>query len=107
MSILEEVLLEEYDRSLRISRSIEEALAVLPKGYVRERVVNGRCYYYLQRREGSRVLSEYVPAARADDVKAQVGRRKELEQALREQARTRRQIERALGKELIGERARS
>ena len=55
MSILEEVLMEEYDRSLRISRAIEAENALLPRGSVRKRMINGRPYFYLQYRDGTRV----------------------------------------------------
>ena len=37
MSVLEEVLIEEYDRSMRILREIEAEQMSLPKGSVRKR----------------------------------------------------------------------
>ena len=105
MSILEEVLVEEYERSVRITRALEEELATLPRGSLRERVVDGRTYYYLQYREGSRVMSDYVPRADAERVRSLVQRRKELVAAIREQERSRRQIERALGRGFVLEHA--
>ena len=63
MSVLEEVLEEEYDRSVRMSRRIEAELAVLPKGSVRKREIHGHVYYYLNYREGDKVKSKYIPAA--------------------------------------------
>ncbi len=97
MSVLEDVLKEEYARSLRFSRLIEEELATLPKGSVRVRMIRGREYYYLNHREGDRVISDYIPASKIESVRAKVARRRELKEALREQERSRRQIERALG----------
>ena len=61
MSILEEALVEEYERSERVSRALAAELADLPRGSVRERVIDGRTYYYLQYREGCHVRSGYVP----------------------------------------------
>lgn len=97
MSVLEDVLKEEYARSLRLSRLIEEELATLPKGSVRVRMIRGREYYYLNHREGDRVISDYIPAREIESVRAKVARRRELKAALKEQERSRRRIERALG----------
>lgn len=98
MSVLEDVLEEEYERSVRLSRLMEQELATLPKGSVRTRVIRGRKYYYLNHREGDKVVSDYLPASRVDDVRIQVARRRELKAALKEQERSRKQIERALGR---------
>ena len=97
MSVLEDVLREEYARSLRLSHLMEKELALLPKGSVRVRMIRGREYYYLNHREGDRVLSDYIPASEVEAIRAKVARRRELKAALKEQERSRRQIERALG----------
>lgn len=107
MSVLEEVLMEEYDRSLRISRAMEAENELLPRGSVRRRMINGRPYFYLQYREGSHVRSEYLKAADADSVARAVARRRENEAALREQAKSRAQIVRALGREYVDEHSRA
>ncbi|HJG36689.1 hypothetical protein [Enorma phocaeensis] len=98
MSVLEEVLEEEYDRSVRMSRRIEAELAVLPKGSVRKREIRGHVYYYLNYREGDKVKSKYIPAADVEKIRLQLSRRKELIAAQKEQQRSRKQIERALGR---------
>lgn len=101
MSILEEVLAEEYERSERVSRALMAELADLPRGSVRERLINGRSYYYLQYREGSRVRSDYVPREDVGALRERLARRKEVVAALKEQERSRRQIEKALGKGFV------
>ena len=98
MSIFEEVLEEEYDRSMRLSGHIEEELASLPKGSVRARNIKGHEYYYLTYRDGDKVRSNYIPADQVAEVRQKVERRKQLKAALKEQAQTRKQIKRALGK---------
>ena len=98
MSIFEEVLEEEYDRSMRLSGHIEEELASLPKGSVRARNIKGHEYYYLTYRDGDKVRSNYIPADQVAEVRQKVERRKQLKVALKEQAQTRKQIKRALGK---------
>lgn len=41
--------------------------------------------------------SDYIPASEVEEVRAKVDRRRELKAALKEQERSRKQIERALG----------
>lgn len=102
MSVLEDVLREEYSRSLRLSQLMEQELAGLPKGCIRARVINGHTYYYLNHREGSKVASDYVRSSDVETLRAQLLRRRELKAALKEQETSRRQIERALGKSPVG-----
>lgn len=106
MSVLEEVLLEEYERSLRISAVLEEEIASLPRGSIRARKVRGREYYYLQYRDGKRVKSDYVKPEDVEHVREQIELRRNDVAALREQRRSQRQIEKALGKEVLDGRAR-
>lgn len=102
-SILEGVLLEEYERSLSTTAALESAIAALPSGYIRESRRGGRVYYYLQRREGKRVISEYVPRERVGELREQIELRKSYARGLKTQERSRMQIERALGREFIRE----
>ena len=106
MSILEEVLMEEYDRSLRISRAIEAENTSFV-GRVRKRMINGRPYFYLQYRDGTRVRSEYLKADEAKAVAKAVARRKENDSALKEQKKSRAQIVKALGGECVDEHSRA
>ena len=104
MSILEEILVEEYERSVRVSRALAAELIDLPRGSVRERVINGRTYYYLQYREGSHVRSDYVPRKDVEELRKRLMRQKEIAAALKEQERSRKQIERALDRRFLDER---
>ena len=103
VSILEGVLLEEYERSLRMTAALEDEVSSLPKGYVRESWRNGHVYYYLQRREGERVVSEYVPRELVEELRDKIVRRKACERGLKAQERSRWQIEKALGKRFLDE----
>lgn len=107
MSVLEEVLMEEYDRSLRISRAMEAENADLPRGSIRRRDIKGREYHYLQYREGSHVRSKYLKADEVESMSRLISRRKENEKALKEQAKSRAQIIKALGKEYVDEHSRA
>ena len=105
MSIFEEILLEEYERSSRISKALEAELERLPRGSVRERSINGKSYYYLQYRDGAHVRSVYLRRDDVEHIRNQLARRKEVQEALAEQEKTRKQIVRALGEEPIREHA--
>lgn len=100
MSVLEDVLREEYDRSLRLSRQMSDELKTLPKGCIRVRIVRGHEYYYLNYRVEDKVRSDYIPASNICEMRKMIARRKKLKQALKEQESSRKQIERVLGKKL-------
>lgn len=103
MTVLEEMLLEEYERSHRLIAAYQDDIAGLPRGSVGQKHVDGRTYYYLQYRDNGKVKSTYVRKADVELVIAAVNRRRELESSIREQERGIRQIERALGKRFIRE----
>ena len=102
-TILENVLIEEYDRSRRMAICYEEEIASLPKGYIREKIIKGHTYYYLQYREGTRVRSKYIPKSELDDLRDKLKRREEYVEARKARLKEMRQIERALGKRFINE----
>ena len=103
MSILEDVLIEEYDRSLRILHAIEEENKSLPRGSIRQKIVGGRKYYYLQYREGKQVRSKYVKKADLELLQQNLKRRKENEASIKELTKSRKQIIKALGKDYVYE----
>lgn len=98
MSVLENVLEEEYGRSIRLCRLMEHELKLLPKGSIRVRKINGHEYYYLNHREGSKVLSDYLHTDEVEAISSKVTRRKELTAAIKEQQRSQKQIVKALGR---------
>lgn len=98
MPILENVLKEEYQRSLRVTAALEREVAELPKGSIRKRVISGHEYYYLQWRDGSHVRSKYVKREDVDELRRQLDLRKSHLETLKEQEESRQLIERALGR---------
>ena len=104
-SVLEEILLEEYDRSARMVQALDDELSSLPRGSIREKVIKGRPYCYLQYRDGDHVRSVYVPRADVEGIRAQLESRARCIRERKEQVRAMRQIERALGRRLSDERA--
>lgn len=98
MSVLEDVLEEEYSRSSRLLVLMEQEISSLPKGSIRLRSIKDHEYCYLNYRVGNKVKSDYVPAADVDELRTKIERRRALAAAIREQKRSQKQIIRALGR---------
>ena len=103
MSVLDEVLLEEYDRALRIKNAIEKEQALLPKGSIHLKKIHGVDCYYLQYREGSKVKSRYINVNELEDYKHKIELRKENKNRLADINRNLKQLQKALGKDVIDE----
>lgn len=103
MTVLQEVLLEEYDRILRTEKMIVKELDGLPNGYISRKKIRGREYCYLQWRDGGKVRSLYIKPSEVDEYEKKIALRKKDQQALKELAESKRMLARALGKELINE----
>lgn len=98
MSVLEEVLEEEYARSHGLLERMETEYTQLPKGSIRSRRLKGHEYFYLNYRDGDKVRSDYVAADKVDELRRKIERRKVLNAAIKEQRRAQGQIVRALGR---------
>lgn len=98
MTVLEGVLEEEYQRSLRVTAALEREVADLPKGSIRTRDIGGHEYFYLQWRDGKHVRSRYIKKGEVDELRRQLDLRKSHLEALKEQEESRRLIVRALGR---------
>lgn len=74
-----EVLLE----SLIECANIEKVIESLPRGYISVKNISGHTYYYRQWREGSKVVSCYVPESYLNVVKQKIEIRKQNEELLK------------------------
>ena len=61
---------------------IYSRLAELPKGTIKERLISGGKYYYLQRREGKKVRHTYIGKEIPEDLKKQFKERQALKKEL-------------------------
>ena len=57
-------------------------LAQLPRGTVKEGLISGRKYYYLQRREGKKVVHTYLGKEIPEDIKKDLEERAALRREL-------------------------
>ena len=60
MKVLKGILKDSLVYYQRLERDLIRRLGKLPKGSVKRREIKGRSYYYLQRREGSKVVHQYL-----------------------------------------------
>ena len=100
MTILLDVLKEEYSRSLRFQSSILKELSTLPKGYISVKKINGKERYYLQVREGIRVKSKYISSTQINELRNQIERRNELQNDLKDVISDLNRLKKALGKDV-------
>ncbi len=62
---------------------IEKVIDSLPRGYISVKTISGHQYFYRQWREGSRIISSYVPESYLNVVKQKIEIRKQNEQLLK------------------------
>ena len=82
MSILRDILKEEYDRLSALREKYSNELQCLPKGSISAKKRNNKNYYYLAYRVGNKVKFKYVGKENSDSLKAlkvELSKRKELE----------------------------
>ena len=92
-----EVLIE----SLIEVSEIEKVIESLPRGYISVKSISGHQYFYRQWREGSKIISTYVPESYLNVTKQKIESRKQNEQLLKILKKDYRKAERAVLK--VGE----
>lgn len=98
MSILKGILSESKDYYLDAKRKIEEKLARLPQGSVKQRKISGKIYYYLQQRKGKRVLHKYLGKNKPKELLKQLEQRRLLKDELKKVNESLRVLRRSEGK---------
>ncbi len=68
---------------LKEQAEIEKNITALPRGYISKKTISGHVYNYRQWREGTKIVSEYVPEAFLGGVLRKISARKEHEASLR------------------------
>ena len=77
MSIFLDVMKEELDRNLYKQEAFSNQLNSLPKGYLSKCLIGGKVYIYRKRRDGNRIISEYVGVPNDENVKKAEKQRKQ------------------------------
>ncbi len=67
-----------------IIRRIEERIAGLPAGYISRKTIKGKVQHYRQWREDGKIKSKYIREDELEEIRDQIGERKQLEERLKE-----------------------
>jgi hypothetical protein len=60
MKVLQGILAESKSYYIDLEKKIHKRMAILPKGSVKKRKIAGKIYYYLQQRNGKKVVHKYL-----------------------------------------------
>ena len=83
MNVLRSVLKDSKDYYRKLDAEIKKRLSKLPEGSVKKRNLRGHVYYYLQKREGSKVVHKYLGKEKPSELEGQLKERKELKAELK------------------------
>lgn len=72
-------LFDEYKKLCLKQIETINKIALLPEGYISEKMISGKKYCYLQKRVASKTVSVYVKASEIAGVRKQIEKRKQLE----------------------------
>ena len=99
--LLKSVFQDELDRTKRLIQRYESELESLPKGSVFKRKIGNQEYFYLNYRDGSKVVSKFLGNAKdfqPDELKSKLKRRKELSALLKKMTADKKALEKELAK---------
>jgi len=82
MGVLKDILKESKQHYIEVKRKIEKKLLSLPQGSVKERVISGRKYYYLQYRRGEKIIQKYLGKVKPEELLKQIKERRVLKAEL-------------------------
>ena len=83
MEILKDVLKDSQKYYKRLEGEINKRLSRLPEGSVKKRNLRGHIYYYLQKREGAKVVHKYIGKKEPVELKEQIQERRDLKKELK------------------------
>lgn len=94
MSMLASVVAKEEQRNMNMIRQYTKELEDLPKGSIRVKTIKGNVYYYLNYRDGEKVVSKYIgkDEEKVLDLKQRIERRIQIEKILKQLKAERKEI---------------
>ncbi len=99
MSVLKDVLKDEYERLKSLEQWYNHEIASLPKGSISIKKRKGREYLYINYRQKDKVKSDYVgcvSAEKSSEMISKIKQRKEYEKELKAVRNDLKELERAL-----------
>ncbi len=83
MSALKGILSESKGQHLEVKKKIEEKLANLTRGSVKERIISGKKYFYLQSRIAKKIVHKYLGRKKPGEILHQLQERKKFKVELK------------------------
>ena len=85
MTIVATILNKENIRNHNMIVEYERELSMLPRGSIKAKIVGNKTYYYLNYRDGKKVVSKYIGKNKEtlDQIKEQLERRNQIENILK------------------------
>ncbi|PIZ14391.1 hypothetical protein COY52_12775 [Candidatus Desantisbacteria bacterium CG_4_10_14_0_8_um_filter_48_22] len=98
MRVLTGILQESKEYYIAIQKELNKRIGSLPKGSVKKRNIYGRTYYYLQLRNGEKVVHKYLGKEKPVLIEKDLKKRKLMLQQLKEAKQALEIIRRSEGK---------
>jgi predicted RNase H-like nuclease (RuvC/YqgF family) len=76
-------LYDEYDKLLYRKLNDRKEMYSLPSGYVSVKTINGKQYFYLQKRVDGKLSSSYIKSELLKEMKTQLNKRHQLEDSIK------------------------
>lgn len=87
MAVIFHVMKEEYERLIEADKAYRDNIKKMPQGSPRIKKIHNRDYLYLARRDGEKVVYDYIGAAdsqQAKEILEQIERRKRYQGLLKD-----------------------
>ena len=98
MKVLKGILKESKEYYIEAKRKINKRLARLPKGSIKERIISGKKYYYLQERKGEKIQHKYLGKEKPVSLIKEMQERKSLRDELKKVNEALKVLKRSEGK---------
>lgn len=101
MTNLEKAIAKDYKKNISKRASLIKEQKGYPKGYISKKNISGKQYYYLQYRDGGKIISEYLPGKKAEKYSAIMEKKHNNQQAVKDVEKMMKQAEYVIGNEKI------
>jgi hypothetical protein len=98
MNVLKGILKDSKKHYQDVRKKIVKKISGLPQGSIKERKIAGRKYYYLQKREGQKVVHKYLGKVKPEKLVKDLKLRKSLQVELKQVDEALKMIQKAEGK---------
>lgn len=102
-SVLNNVLLEEYDREIRLLQKAENEYRELPKGSIQVKIIKGYKMPYLCYRENGKYISKYIKKFEIEELKQKIDRKKYCKEVIKECKENIARLKKAIPKEILND----